>query len=834
MKKRAKRFLAIVTMLAMIISSMPVAAFAGDSNTQTVAQIGDTQYTSLQTAIDDAEPGETVTLIRDIELEANLSVSKEITLDLNGKKMETNVVSDYATVYVGPAGDLTITDSVGDGEIINKSGDVVVGNYGKVTVESGTLTSENGADDGVWDAALYNFYYNGTTYGTASITGGTLNGYVWNSGVMDITGGILNKGFDNSGKMTVSGTVEVNGEIYAGDGADTPDLEGKGTLVITGGTFNTDVTAYLDAAVYKQKETGEVVRYAATVATAEELQEAIEAGMTDITLTKALVYEEEVTLEAEVPTTITVEDTTATADAFTAEAGGNLTLGNNLTIKSDAGGVLWAINGGIINVDGAVIDCKVMKYSAAAAQRGGVINVLSGTVKGTDNDKVTLVARHDGSVINIKGGEVISTHSTALAVLDGSDATITGGTVETTIVEPTLCAVHVQGDGSTLDVTGGTVTAATGGAIVPETKANVSISDGIISGGQEKGAVYTHHKENPNDGSVLTITGGTFNTDVTEYLDTTKYEQKANGEVIAHRWQPVAGVTRTCTTEGQKAHYKCETCGLLCEDKDNVVFVELDDLKLAVDPNAHSNVEPLKAVASTCTKAGKTEGAWCSACGTITIAQKNVDKKKHSHGTAKVEKKATTKGEGKLVTRCKVCNTQVASSKIYKIKSVSLSKTTYTYTGKYLKPSVTVKNTKNQKISSKYYTVSYKNHKYTGKASVIVKFKDRYSGTITKTFKINPKKPTILKPAAAKKAVTVKWKKVSGKISGYEVMYSTSKSFKKGSATKTKLVKSTKTSYKATKLKAKKTYYVKVRAYKTVGKTKYYSAWSLKKSVRTK
>lgn len=35
-------------------------------------------------------------------------------------------------------------------------------------------------------------------------------------------------------------------------------------------------------------------------------------------------------------------------------------------------------------------------------------------------------------------------------------------------------------------------------------------------------------------------------------------------------------------------------------------------------------------------------------------------------------------------------------------------------------------------------------------------------------------------------------------------------------------------------LKAKKTYYVRIRTYKTVGKTPYYSDWSAKKSVTTK
>ena len=46
--------------------------------------------------------------------------------------------------------------------------------------------------------------------------------------------------------------------------------------------------------------------------------------------------------------------------------------------------------------------------------------------------------------------------------------------------------------------------------------------------------------------------------------------------------------------------------------------------------------------------------------------------------------------------------------------------------------------------------------------------------------------------------------------------------------------KNTIVSKKISKLKAKKTYYIQVRTYKTVKGTKYYSAWSKVKKVKTK
>ena len=95
-----------------------------------------------------------------------------------------------------------------------------------------------------------------------------------------------------------------------------------------------------------------------------------------------------------------------------------------------------------------------------------------------------------------------------------------------------------------------------------------------------------------------------------------------------------------------------------------------------------------------------------------------------------------------------------------------------------------------------------------------------------------PKSTNTKKIKAAKKAVSVEWKKVSG-VSGYEIQVATDKKFKKNKKTVTvKKQKTTKTTVK--KLKAKKKYYVKIRTYKIVNGKKVYSSWSKVKSVKTK
>lgn len=93
-----------------------------------------------------------------------------------------------------------------------------------------------------------------------------------------------------------------------------------------------------------------------------------------------------------------------------------------------------------------------------------------------------------------------------------------------------------------------------------------------------------------------------------------------------------------------------------------------------------------------------------------------------------------------------------------------------------------------------------------------------------------PKLSSVSSPS--KKKINVKWKKVSG-ITGYQIMWSTSKSF--SSNTKTYDVKSSKkVSQKVSTAKSKKKYYVRIRSYKTRNGKRYYSSWSNVKSVKTK
>lgn len=155
-----------------------------------------------------------------------------------------------------------------------------------------------------------------------------------------------------------------------------------------------------------------------------------------------------------------------------------------------------------------------------------------------------------------------------------------------------------------------------------------------------------------------------------------------------------------------------------------------------------------------------------------------------------------------------------------------------TYTGKAIEPKPVVKLYGNKLKANVDYTVSYANNKKVGKATVTITGKGNFKGKRKITFNIIPKKTAISKlttPAVGQ--ITVTWKKGSG-ITGYQVAYSLKKDF---SDQAKKTVKgSGKTSLTLKNLTSKKTYYVRVRTFKSVDGKNYFSAWSAIKSIKTK
>ena len=123
---------------------------------------------------------------------------------------------------------------------------------------------------------------------------------------------------------------------------------------------------------------------------------------------------------------------------------------------------------------------------------------------------------------------------------------------------------------------------------------------------------------------------------------------------------------------------------------------------------------------------------------------------------------------------------------------------------------------------------------YTGESAITITAaatKNYKAAQKTVTLTVNPSGTSITKCTNIKtKKADIQWKK-NGSATGYEVQYSTNKTFKSGVKTKS-ITNASTIKYTAAGLTSQKTYYVRVRAYKTVGKKKLYSSWSGIKTVK--
>lgn len=276
----------------------------------------------------------------------------------------------------------------------------------------------------------------------------------------------------------------------------------------------------------------------------------------------------------------------------------------------------------------------------------------------------------------------------------------------------------------------------------------------------------------------------------------------------------------TCTDDGIKNGI-CSRCN----KKVNVI----------IPATGHKEVAE-KDIQPTCTQDGLSGKKHCFVCDEVLDEGKVIPKLGHSFGNWKLEKQPTTAQTGlrsRECTRCSYLEIEVIPKIRYDISSaaITLSRTKYTYTGKAKKPAVTVIFSGKKLKANTDYTVKYSNNIAAGRAKVTITGKGGYKGTAVKYFKILPAKQKIkaLTPLANSFAVT--WTKDSG-VTGYQVMYGTKSDLSDGKSVD--ITSNTKGKKTVKGLKAKKTYYVKVRSYKKVGNSKYYGAWSDVKKVKTK
>ena len=295
--------------------------------------------------------------------------------------------------------------------------------------------------------------------------------------------------------------------------------------------------------------------------------------------------------------------------------------------------------------------------------------------------------------------------------------------------------------------------------------------------------------------------------------------------VCPHLDSPSAVTTQaTCVRNGVITQ-TCTTCGRTLTNP------------IPIDSSRHSAV-PMTDIAATCTRAGQRGGTVCADCGKTLTAPTVIPALGHTAKTRTV--KATVKKDGSITQTCTRCSTVLSTTRIPYPKTITLSKTLYTYSGKNKNPTVTVTGSDGKTISSANFTLSLPSSRSkVGVYTATVTFSgSRYSGSSKQTFTIRPAATSILSISARSRGFSVRWKKKTTQTTGYQIQYCTKKTFPSSSRKTVTLTKNTSVSKTLSKLSAKKTYYIRVRTYKTVKSgsksVRYYSGWSKIRSVKTK
>lgn len=229
--------------------------------TNAVAKVGNTYYKTLADAVAAAQNGETVTLLKNVELNSTLTLNKNMTLDLNGCEISNgselktnylvNIASGAEVSIVGDKENSKISDSRSNAQGTITA--VVV--YGKLTVAGDNLTISRGAN-GIAIKVEDN-------PGTLIVNGGTItvdkptktsSQAIQNWGNATINGGVFNGDVDSYayiaanknyvGNMTIENGI-FNGEVFAAQlqyNNQWPTASAR--VAITGGNFKGIIAEY--------------------------------------------------------------------------------------------------------------------------------------------------------------------------------------------------------------------------------------------------------------------------------------------------------------------------------------------------------------------------------------------------------------------------------------------------------------------------------------------------------------------------------------------------------------------------------------------------------------
>ena len=238
---------------------------------------------------------------------------------------------------------------------------------------------------------------------------------------------------------------------------------------------------------------------------------------------------------------------------------------------------------------------------------------------------------------------------------------------------------------------------------------------------------------------------------------------------------------------------------------------------------------------TTCAEAGE-QVRYCTICGEVAEKQE-ITKLPHTPSDWITDKEAAPGIAGSMHTECTVCHERLETAAIPALARIdiseadaTLSTSIYEYDGGYMKPGVVVKLNDTLLVAGKDYTVSYINNKKVGTATVIVNGIVQYTGSVSKTFTINPASQNIQKLETRYGGFFVDWAQ-KGSATGYEIQYATNYDFT--NAETKRLTANKPDTVTISGLYRGHNYFVRVRSYTIVKGSTYYGEWSPIKNVVT-
>ena len=539
-----RRLLSAFLAVMMVLTMAPV-AFAGneDAGSSTaVAKIGDTTYESLNAAIAAVQDDETIELLKNVDHAEGMSVNtgKTFTVDFKGhtytvskpgagsKDTETNafqlITGQNITFKNGTiclAADNLTASVIPDTSPVKYSNiRRVIQCYAALTLEDMTIDATN-----VFGSAFPMSFNNQPV----NITGNT--SVILKPGTTTAFDADGNWGPYGRCTVTVNTTGTIDGDLELGSVyLDIKNVKARGVhfctscgsnettdqikrISITGGTFATDVSAYV-AEGYVQNENGTVEQLGATNAVAEvgntyykTLAEAVSAADNNtVTLLKNTV--EDVVIPADKTITLDLNgkkivNSTTAQDSKVANDARKHTITNNGTLTimdSVGGGVVDNVshqraalynNGTITEIKGGKFTRSVDNSTDSESANGNswyvVYNAEGATISKISNGEFLALGHFSslfsncGTIDEISGGTFTQDHFIAFKN-EGTVNKISGGVFSST---DESC---IQNWGTIGEICGGTITAGSLGIwnfSSDEYKSNGTvekISDGVISG----------------------------------------------------------------------------------------------------------------------------------------------------------------------------------------------------------------------------------------------------------------------------------------------------------------------------------------------------------------